>query len=95
MSLAKLYLVTGQDSDDPAPNAIKAGQVLHDGLSKGVVKPDANTYVLLGQSAELANNTSAAIDAYNKAVPLATDGEPALRPAVCSSARINTARPKA
>jgi hypothetical protein len=81
LSLAKLYLVTGQDSSDPAPNAIKAGQVLQDGLGKGVVKPGADTYVLLGESAELANNTTAAIDAYNKAVPLATNGEAALRAA--------------
>ena len=79
VSLAKLYLITGQDSSDPAPNAVKAGQVLQDGMSKGVVKPSADTYVLLGQSAELANNTSAAVDAYNKAVPLAKDGEAALR----------------
>lgn len=79
VSLAKLYLVTGQDSDDPAPNAVKASQVLEDGMSKGVVKPSADTYVLLGQSAELANNTSKAVDYYNKAAPLATDGEPALR----------------
>ncbi|GGY31009.1 hypothetical protein GCM10008098_25920 [Rhodanobacter panaciterrae] len=79
VSLAKLYLITGQDSSDPAPNAIKAGQVIEDGMSKGVVKPSADTYVLLGQAAELSNNTSKAIDDYNKAVPLATDGEPALR----------------
>jgi tetratricopeptide (TPR) repeat protein len=79
VSLAKLYLVTGQDSSDPAPNAIKAGQVLEDGMSKGVVKPSADTYVLLGQAAELANNTNKAIDDYNKAVPIATDGEAALR----------------
>jgi Tfp pilus assembly protein PilF len=79
VSLAKLYLVTGQESSDPAPNAIKGGQVLEDGMSKGVVKPSADTYVLLGQAAELANNTSKALDAYNKAVPIATDGEAALR----------------
>lgn len=79
VSLAKLYLITGQDSSDPAPNAIKAGQVLEDGISKGAVKPSADTYVLLGQAAELSNNPSKAIDAYNKAVPMATDGEAALR----------------
>lgn len=79
VNLAKLYLITGQDSSDPAPNATKAGQVLEDGISKGVVKTDADTYVLLGQSAELANNTGKAIDYYNKAEPTATDGEPALR----------------
>jgi hypothetical protein len=79
INLAKLYLITGQESDDPAPNAIKAGQVLEDGMSKGVVKPSAETYVLLGQAAELANNTSKAIGYYNKAEPLASDGEAALR----------------
>lgn len=79
VNLAKLYLITGQDSADPAPNATKAGQVLEEGISKGVVKADADTYVLLGQSAELANNTGKAIDYYNKAEPTATDGEPALR----------------
>ncbi|MHB1058546.1 MAG: tetratricopeptide repeat protein [Rhodanobacter sp.] len=79
INLAKLYLITGQESSDPAPNAVKAGQVLEDGMSKGVVKPSADTYVLLGQSAELANNTSKALDYYSKAEPLASDGETALR----------------
>jgi len=79
VNLAKLYLVTGQESADPAPNATKAQQVLEEGMSKGVVKPDAETYVLLGQSAEIANNIDKAIGYYNKAQPLATDGEAALR----------------
>ncbi|MCW0202948.1 MAG: tetratricopeptide repeat protein [Rhodanobacter thiooxydans] len=79
VNLAKLYLITGQESDDPAPNAIKAGQVLEEGMSKGVLKPDAETYVLLGQSAEIANNIDKAIGYYNKAQPIATDGEAALR----------------
>jgi tetratricopeptide (TPR) repeat protein len=79
VNLAKLYLISGQASDDPAPNAKKAAQVLEDGMAKGVVKPSADTYVLLGQSAEMANNTSKAVDYYNKAVPLASNGEPALR----------------
>ncbi|MBT2144123.1 MULTISPECIES: tetratricopeptide repeat protein [unclassified Rhodanobacter] len=79
VNLAKLYLVTGQESADPAPNATKAQQVLEEGMSKGVVKPDAETYVLLGQSAEIANNIDKAIAYYNKAQPIATDGEAALR----------------
>ena len=78
VNLAKLYLVSGQESSDPAPNAIKAAQVLQDGMAKGVVKPSADTYVLLGQSNEMASNTSAALDAYNKALPLAKDGEAAM-----------------
>ena len=79
VNLAKLYLVTGQESANPAPNATKAQQVLEEGMSKGVVKPDAETYVLLGQSAEIANNIDKAIGYYNKAQPIATDGEAALR----------------
>ncbi len=79
VNLAKLYLITGQESSDPAPNATKAGQVLEEGMSKGVLKPDAETYVLLGQSAEIANNIDKAIGYYNKAQPIATDGEAALR----------------
>jgi len=78
VNLAKLYLVTGQESSDPAPNANKAALVLQDGMTKGVVKPGADTYVLLGQSHELANNTAAALEAYNKALPMAKDGEAAL-----------------
>ncbi len=69
VNLAKLYLITGQASDDPAPNATKAAQVLEDGMAKGVVKPSADTYVLLGQSAEMANDTGKAVDYYNKAAP--------------------------
>lgn len=79
VNLAKLYLITGQESSDPAPNAIKAAQVLQEGMSKGVVKPSADSYVLLAQSAEFANKPDEAMSAYNKAVPLAKDGEPALR----------------
>ena len=79
VSLAKLYLITGQESDDPTPNAIKAQQLLNEGISKGMVKSSAENYVLLGQSAEMANQTSNAIDAYQKAMPLAKDGEAALR----------------
>lgn len=80
VNLAKLYLLAGQASDDdPAPNARKATQVLEDGMSKGLVKPSADTYVLLGQSAEMASNISKAVDYYNKAMPMASNGEPALR----------------
>lgn len=79
VNLAKLYLISGQESADPAPNAIKATQVLEEGISKGVLQPSAETYVLLGQAAEISNNISKAIDYYSKAQPLASDGEPALR----------------
>ncbi len=79
VNLAKLYLITGQESSDPTPNALKAQQVLEDGIGKGMIKPDAETYVLLGQAAEIGNNVDKAIGYYNKAIPLASDGEAALR----------------
>jgi tetratricopeptide (TPR) repeat protein len=79
VNLAKLYLITGQESSDPTPNATKAQQVLEEGMNKGMVKPDAETYVLLGQSAEIANNIDKAVGYYNKAMPLASDGEAAVR----------------
>ncbi|KZC40700.1 MULTISPECIES: tetratricopeptide repeat protein [Rhodanobacter] len=78
VNLAKLYLIAGQESSDPTPNALKAQQVLEDGIGKGIVKPDAGTYVLLGQAAEIGNNADKAISYYNKAIPLASDGEAAL-----------------
>jgi len=79
VNLAKLYLITGQESADPAPDALKAQQVLEDGIGKGVLKPDAETYVLMAQAAEIGNSIDKAIGYYNKAIPLASDGEPALR----------------
>lgn len=79
INLAKLYLITGQDSDNPVPNAAKAADVLEEGVSKGVVQPGEESYVLMGQAAEIGNHIDKAIAFYAKAQPLATDGEPSLR----------------
>lgn len=79
VNLAKLYLITGQEASDPAPNAAKATQVLEEGMSSGTLKPSADNYVLLAQAAEMSNHASKALEAYNKAIPLAKDGDPALR----------------
>jgi predicted Zn-dependent protease len=78
VNLAKLYLITGQSADDAAPDATKAGQVLDEGMSKGIVKPSADNYTLLGEAAELSGNNHKALDAYTKAVPTAKDGEAAV-----------------
>ncbi len=78
VNLAKLYLVTGQDSSDPKPNAIKASQVLQDGMSKGVVKSSSDNYKLLGDAQYLAGQDSQAVQSYRKAIPDAKDGEAAL-----------------
>jgi hypothetical protein len=79
VNLAKLYLVTGQESSDPKPNAAKAVGVLEEGLSKGVVPSSYDNYKLLGDAAYVAESPAKAIDAYRKAMPLAKDGEAAIR----------------
>lgn len=79
VNLAKLYLVTGQDASDPKPNADKAVQTLEEGMSKGVVTASYDNYKLLGDANYVGGNESKAIDAYKKAIPMATDGEAAVR----------------
>jgi hypothetical protein len=79
VNLAKLYLITGQASDDSKPNALKATQVLDEGTTKGIVTASAANYILKAQADELSDNVAGAVDNYNKALPLAKDGEPAIR----------------
>ena len=81
MTLAKLYLLQAQSSNDPAPNAAKAAQVLQDGIAKHTITGNSETYKLMGQSYEMAGNSDKAIASYNLALPQATDGESALRAA--------------
>ncbi|MEZ2419148.1 tetratricopeptide repeat protein [Luteibacter sp. RCC_6_2] len=76
VNLAKVYLIDGQDhTDRQEANAAKAGSVLEDGLAKGVVKPSAEVYKLQGDAAITGGNMKAALAAYQKAAPLAKDGE--------------------
>ena len=79
INLAKLYLVTGQSSDDPKPNAAKAVATIEEGMSKGVVPANYENYKLLGDANYVGGNDAKAIDAYKKAMPTATDGEAAVR----------------
>lgn len=79
VNLAKLYLITGQNSDDPKPNAKKSEAVLEDGMAKGVVSSSYDNQKLLGDAAYIAGDESKAIAAYRKAIPMASDGEAALR----------------
>ncbi|MBB6187771.1 hypothetical protein [Rhodanobacter sp. MP7CTX1] len=78
VNLAKLYLIQAQSVDDPTANATKADQVLNEGMSKGIVTSSADNYMLLGEASELSGNNSKALDAYNKAIPMAKDGEAAV-----------------
>jgi predicted negative regulator of RcsB-dependent stress response len=79
VNLAKLYLITGQDSDNPQPSAKKAEAVLEDGMAKGVVSSSYDNLKLAGDAAYIAGDESKAIASYKKAIPTAADGEAAVR----------------
>ncbi|HEY5849387.1 MAG TPA: tetratricopeptide repeat protein [Lysobacter sp.] len=49
--------------------------VINEGLEKGVIKPDYQTYLALAQAYYFSDEAGPAIDAYKKAAPLAPDGE--------------------
>jgi cytochrome c-type biogenesis protein CcmH/NrfG len=51
-------------------------------MAKGVVKASAENYVLMGDAHMIGGDASAAAAAYEKAVPLASDGEPAYKAGV-------------
>lgn len=53
----------------------EAAGVINEGLQKGVLKPDYQTYLALAQSYYFSDQTAPAIEAYRKAAPLAPDGE--------------------
>ena len=77
--LGKLYFNQAVSSNDPKPEANKAIAVIKDGMSKGIMQPNADNYLLLGKAEYLAGDIKSAMAAYNKALPLATDGEAALQ----------------
>ena len=56
----------------------KAIDVINDGLGKNILKPGVDIYTALGQAYYFSDQIPQAIDAYQKGVPLATDGEMAL-----------------
>ncbi|HWU77555.1 MAG TPA: tetratricopeptide repeat protein [Rhodanobacter sp.] len=77
--LGSLYFNQALSSDDPKPDANKSIAVIKDGMSKGIMQSNADSYLLLGKAEYLAGDSKSAMASYNKALPLATDGEPALQ----------------
>lgn len=53
----------------------QAAGVIDEGLKKGLLKPDFQTYLALAQAHYFSEQVAPAIDAYKKAAPLAPDGE--------------------
>lgn len=84
VTMAKLYMNKAQDqaTQDPGPDTEKAVQVLQEGITKGVVKPSAQNYELMGDARMIGGDATAAAEQYKKAIPLASDGEPAYKAGV-------------
>ena len=64
----------------------EAISVINEGLQKGVLKPDYQTYLAQAQAYYFSDQAGPAIDAYKKAAPLAPDGETYLNLATCAVA---------
>ena len=74
-NLAKSYMLLAQDGTDAKGNGAKAVAVVEDGMSKGKLKKSAENYKLQGDAAVIGENEAGSIQYYQKAEPLATDGE--------------------
>lgn len=77
--LGALYFNQSLEANDPKVDADKAIGVVKEGLSKGILQASAETYLLLGKAQFQAGDNKSAMDSFNKALPLAKDGEPALQ----------------
>jgi tetratricopeptide (TPR) repeat protein len=75
LNAARIYANVAQNTDTGPTNGLKGANVLQQGLSKGIVKASADNYKLLGDSFMIAGDNDKALDAYNKAAPLATNGD--------------------
>lgn len=64
--LAKLYAMADQPK--------QAADIIREGLDKGIMESDYETWKLLGDVCTQAEDDKCAIDAYTKAAPLAQDG---------------------
>lgn len=76
LTMAKLYMLIGQNSgSSSAADAKKAQVVLSEGMAKGIIKPSYETYTLQGQASALAGDNAGAVAAYSKASAMAKDGQ--------------------
>jgi predicted Zn-dependent protease len=66
LQLAKLYAAGDKPKD--------AAATLKEGFAKGIIKPSYDSYKLLGDVCNQAEDDACAIDAYTKASPMAKDG---------------------
>lgn len=73
---ARIYARAGQNMDTGGDQVARKGAaLLQEGLTKGVVKATADNYKLLGDTYMIGNDHGKALDAYNKAAPLSSNGD--------------------
>jgi tetratricopeptide (TPR) repeat protein len=75
LTAARIYANIAQTTDTGATNGLKGANILQQGLGKGTVKATADNYKLLGDSFMIAGENDKALEAYNKAAPLASNGD--------------------
>ena len=75
LTAARIYANIAQSTDTGATTVLKGANLLLQGLGKGTVKATADNYRLLGDSFMIAGDNDKALDAYNKAAPLASNGD--------------------
>ena len=66
VNMAKLYYNIALDGKDSKANALKAAQVVEEGVAKGIIKPGSDNYKLEGDAYLLAGETAKANSAYEK-----------------------------
>lgn len=75
MLLAKLHVMKAQDMKKPKPETQAALAVVKEGMDKGLLKPDYETYRLKGDAYYFSDEIAPAIDAYKHAAKTAPDGQ--------------------
>ena len=93
VTAAKFYASIGQNSDTPA-TAVKGAALLQEGMTKGIVKPTADNYKLIGDAYMIGQQEDHALGAYDKASPLAVNGDIDYRRAEILGAQQNWAAAK-
>jgi tetratricopeptide (TPR) repeat protein len=94
VSAAKFYASIGQNTGKPEV-AVKGGDVLAEGFTKGAVKASMENYKLMGDSYMIGQQEDKALAAYGKASPLASNGDIDLTRAQILGSQTNWAEAKA
>jgi tetratricopeptide (TPR) repeat protein len=73
--IAKLHMMKANNSDKPKPETRAALAIIKEGMDKGLIKPDYETYRIQGDAYYLSDKVSEAIGKYELAAKTAPDGQ--------------------